>query len=173
MNPLSYLRIGGGVLGAIALAALAWLVADRFHQKELADAAKACAVAVGRPDGDLLPCLPEIEQAAESARRAAACDASLLPSLRPETRFAMLNSCPSGVKRLVAQADAAEVRAADLATQIDMAAARERAAVSRAEARATRSTERNSHAAKALAEAPRDAGGNITCDAACLRRIGN
>lgn len=172
MSPGLILRLVSGLALSLAALSIGYLVKDRFHQKGLADAARACAVAVRSADGDLKPCLPEVRTTAEAARRSAACDAALLPSLRPETRFAMQNSCPSGVKRLAAQADAAEANVADLARQLAEAKAHEAAAVTRAEARAIRSNERTSHAQKAIADAPRDAGGNIACDADCLRQLG-
>ena len=172
MNPLIALRLFGGIAGLLVLACAAWLVKDRFHQKALADAARACSVAVEKPAQDLAPCLPPVRAAVEASRRAAACDAALLPTLRPETRFAMAQSCSAGVKRLVAGLDAADAVATDLANQLEQAEARQAAAVIRAEGRATRNSERTSHAAKAIASAPRDAGGNITCDAACLLQLG-
>lgn len=172
MNPLTALRMFGGIAGLIALALIAFLVRDRFHQKALADAARACSVAAEKPAQDLAPCLPPVRLAIEVSRRTAACDAALLPNLRPESRFAMAQSCPAGVKRLVAQMDAADAVATDMARQLEQAETRQAAAVIRAEGRATRTSERTSHAAKAIASAPRDAGGNITCDAACLLQLG-
>ena len=172
MNPLSGLRLLGGIAGLIALATVAFMVKDRFAQKALADAAKACAVAAATPDRDLAPCLPPVREAALAARRAAVCDAALLPQLRPESRFAMAQACPAGVKRLVADRDNLAAMLDDVGSQLLTAEARQAAAVTRAEARATRQSERTSHAAKALARAPRDAGGNITCDAVCLQQLG-
>lgn len=172
MNPLIALRLFGGIAGLLALASIAWLAKDRFNQKAQADAARACAAAAATPARDLAPCLPAVRAAAEAQRRAAACDAALLPALRPETRFAMAQSCPAGVKRLVADLDAADAVATDLAGQLEQAEARQAAAVIRAEGRATRNSERTSHVAKAIAQAPRDAGGNIICDADCLLQLG-
>lgn len=169
---MSWLRMGGGLFGLLAAAALAFMVKDRFHQKALADAARACDRATERMAGELVPCLPHVRAAVEEARRARACDAALLPSLRPESRFAMAQSCSAGVKRMVAEADAAGARVDDLAAQLDQAEARQAAAVTRAETRATRQQERNSHAARAISTAPRDAGGAIVCDARCLQQLG-
>ena len=45
MPGISTFKLLGGLAGLLALATLAWLVRDRFEQKHVADAARACAVA--------------------------------------------------------------------------------------------------------------------------------
>jgi hypothetical protein len=172
MNAL-ILRLVGGAFGLAMLASAAWLIRDRFHQQDLAQAAAACAVAAGDPN-DAKPldaCLPKVAAEIRAARQGRICETSLLPSLRPETRFAMAQSCGAGVKRLVAQGDAS---AADLAdARRDLAAARTEltTAVARAEARALRTNERERHGRTVIQAAPRDAGGTIRCNAECLRRL--
>lgn len=173
MNPLGYLKIGGGVLGAIALVALALLAADRFHQKELADNAKACAVAAADTDDTaaLDRCLPEVRAEIGEARQARLCERTLLPSLRPETRFAMSQACGAGVKRLVASGDALAAERDGLKARLTAAQNDLATAVARAERRAATNQERNAHGQKVIQAAPRDAAGSIRCDAECLRRL--
>ena len=83
----------------------------------------------------------------------------------------MAQSCLAGVKRLVAEADAAAANASELLRQLDEANRTQIAAVTRAETRATRHEERDNHARQAISAAPRDAAGSIHCDAACLRQL--
>ena len=173
MSPLSYLKIGGGVLGAVALLAAAWLIKDRFHQKGLADAAQACAVAAADIEdaAALDRCLPETRKEIAEARRARLCERALLPSLRPEARFAMAQACGAGVKRLVAQGDALAAERDGLKAQLATARADLAGATERAERRATLTQERNAHGRKIIQAAPRDAAGSIRCDAECLRSL--
>ena len=174
MGAVSSIRIFGGVLGALALVAAAWLIKDRFHQKDLADAAAACAKAAGdtEDDASLRPCLLQVASEIREARQARLCERSLLPSLRPETRFAMQQSCGAGVKRLVAAGDAAAADRDSLAVQLINARADSAKAVERAEARVTRFNQRTDHGRQAIQAAPRDPAGTVRCDAECLRRIG-
>lgn len=171
--PALMIRLVAGALGLAALAGAGWLIKDRFHQRELAQNAATCAKAAADP-ADAKPldrCLPELAEAIREARRGRICETSLLPRLRPETRFAMQQSCGAGVKRLVAEGDAA---AADLAaSQRQLRQARQdiTSAVLRAERRTNRSNERESHGRTVIEAAPRNAGGTIRCDAECLRRI--
>ena len=173
MNPLAYLKLGGGLLGLIALASAGWLIKDRFHQKALADDARACSGAAAAPgdDAPLIRCLAAVKAEIIEARRARLCETTLLPSLRPETRFAMQQSCGAGVKRLVAEGDAAASARDDLAAQLSAARTETTAAVTRAELRAARQHEREDHGRSVIEKAPRDAAGSITCDADCLRRL--
>ena len=170
---IPYLRLAGGLLGLLALAGAAWLIKDRFHQKALADAAAACAVAAAAPNDDkpLDSCLPKVKAEIQEARQARVCESTLLPSLRSETRFAMSQACGSGVKRLVATGDAAAAERDGLAAQLSDARAETAAAVTRAEGRVTRQTQRTDHGQKIIQAAPRDGAGGIHCDAECLRRI--
>lgn len=173
MNGL-VLRIAGGLLGALALTAAAWLIRDRFHQKDLADSAATCAVAAAAigDDKPLDACLPAVASEVRAARQGRICETALLPSLRPETRFAMAQACGAGVKRLVADRDSLEQErdglAHELAAQQDTALR----AIGRAEGRASRQQERDNHARQVIDAAPRDAGGGIRCDADCLRQLG-
>lgn len=174
MGPMNYFKIGGGILGALALLAAAWLIKDRFHQKDLADAAAACAKAAGdaKDDADLEPCLLQVASDIREARQARLCERTLLPSLRPETRFAMQQSCGTGVKHLVAVSDAASADRDSLAGQLAQARVDSAAAVVRAEARVTRFNQRTDHGRQAIQAAPRDPAGTVRCDAECLRRLG-
>ena len=174
MDGLSFIKIGGGILGALALLAAAWLIKDRFHQKDLADAAAACAKAAGDTEdqASLQPCLLQVASEIREARAARLCERSLLPSLRPESRFAMQQSCGTGVKRLVAAGDAAAAERDSLAGQLAQTRADSAAAVVRAEARVTRFNQRTDHGRQAIQAAPRDPAGTVRCDAECLRRLG-
>lgn len=169
---MSTFRLGGMITSALALLVLVFLARDRFHQKHLADAAAQCAKASRSDEKPLTDCLPDIKTRLEADRQARTCEASLLPRLRPETRFAMAQSCGAGIKRLVADADTAQASAADLEGQLESQRSGELKAVARAEARAGNQQERDSHARKAIDAAPRDAAGSIHCDAVCLRAIG-
>ena len=174
MFGLSTFRLLGSIGAALALLATVWLVKDRFHQKELADDAAACATAAAAigDDKPLERCLPKIKSEVQEARRARACEATLLPQLRPESRFAMSQICGAGVKRLVAAGDAVAADRDDLAGQLKTDQDKALLAIGRAEARAGHQQERDEHARAAIAAAPHDAGGSIHCDAECLRRLG-
>lgn len=173
MNGLA-LRAVAGIFGAVLLLTAAWLIRDRFHQKDLADAAASCAVAAsaGEDDAPLTDCLPQIRREVAEARQARTCERALVPQLRPETRFAMAQSCGAGVKRLVATGDAAADRADSLDRQLADARADLNSAVERAERRTARSTEREANGRKVIEAAPRAPGGSIRCDADCLRQLG-
>lgn len=167
------LRIALGLFGLAALASVAFLVKDRFHQKGLADAAAHCAAAASSAVKPLADCLPAIRERLESERRFAACERALVPSLRPETRFAASQACGSGVKRLVAVMDGAIAERDNLQQLLAQQEATALRAIERAEVRSSKLTERDAHARQAIASAPRDAGGGIVCDAGCLRQLGN
>lgn len=168
---LSPLRLLGGLFGLIALGSTAWLIADRFTQKARADAAVSCDRLVAGIGLDFTPCLPAVQAAALTARRSNACAAALLPRLSDENRFAMQQSCGAGVKRLVAERDAAEAGQADAEARLaDVRAGTERA-VARAEIRATAQQERDKHVQDVLAGAPRRSDGGVDCDAGCLQRL--
>lgn len=171
--PQLMLRLVAGLAGLAMLATAGWLIRDRFHQRSLAQAAERCAAAAADPADakSLDPCLPKVRAEILAARQGRICEASLLPSLRPETRFAMAQSCGGGVKRLVAQMDSAEAGLANAQRQLAEARADLSTAVARAERRAGRSNERESHGRTVIQAAPRDAGGIIRCDAECLRRL--
>jgi len=172
MNGL-ILRLIGGALGLALLATCGWLIKDRFHQKELAEAAATCAVAAA-DQLDAAPldrCLSRIADEVRAARRERLCERTLLPSLRDETRFAMYQSCGSGVKRLVAAMDAASDERGEAQQQLAAARLEMSTAVARAERRTNRSNERESHGRTVIQAAPRGAGGIIRCDAECLLRL--
>lgn len=169
---MSSLRLAGLIGSLLALLGLVTMSADRFRQKARADAAVRCDRAAALDSAPLGDCLDQVREQIGLARRAQACEAALLPSLRPETRFAMAQACGGGVKHLVAVADGAVADRADLTRQLAEQRAGEDQAIARAEARAARQQERDDHASKAIATAPRDAGGSIHCDADCLRQLG-
>lgn len=171
MPPAIIFRIVTGVAGLLFAALLAWTVKDRFHQKGLADAAGRCAVAASSEAAPLEDCLKPVAARVQADRQNVVCETALLPSLRPESRFRVLNSCGEGVKRLVAERDAAQAGQSDALRLLDEAQAGSLAAVSRAEARAGKIEERKTRASTAIAAAPRGAGGSIACDAACLRQL--
>jgi hypothetical protein len=159
-------KIVASLATAAGLAASAWLIQDRFHQKALADAAERCDVAAFT-DKPLDDCLPAVKLKVGAAQQAAVCDASLMPAAN--ARFAALNSCGPGVKRLVAAQDALAVERDTLSQLLEHAQADASAATARAESRATSQQKRMTDALAALAAAPR--GGRIVCDADCLRQL--
>ena len=173
MNPGLILRLGGGLLGLIALISLAWLVNDRFVQKALADDARACAKAAADLDdtAELTRCLPDVAKEIREARQSRLCNGALLPQLRPETRFMMAQACGEGVKRLVAAGDAAAADRDSLTAELGRVRADSAAAIERAERRTQTKNERIAHGQKVIQAAPRDADGDIRCDAECLRRL--
>ncbi len=173
MNAAAF-KLIGGILGGLALVAAAWLIRDRFHQKALADDAAACAIAAAdTADGAALDrCLGTVKLEVQAARRGRLCESSLLPQLRPETRFVMLQACGSGTKRLVAAFDGAAAERDNALTELAKARAQTGAAIARAEARADKLSERTNRGTSIIDAAPRDAGGGIVCDADCLRRLG-
>lgn len=172
MNAL-VLRLVGGIAGLLALASLAFLVKDRFHQKALADDAKACAVAAADPD-DAKPldrCLDKVAAEVRAARQSRICEKALLPQLRDETRGTVELACGAGVRRLVIDGETAKFerdQAERLLGEAKDASAR---AVARAETRNVKSSERESHGRKVIEAAPRDGSGSIICDADCLRQL--
>lgn len=173
MSMAALFRIGGPILAALAAITLCWLAFDRFAQKAIADAAMDCARAAKDPSGraSTARCLPAIRDEIAAARMARLCEASLTPRLRPETRFAMRQSCGTGVKRLAADYDAAEARSAALEQVVQRHRADMAAAIARAERRATSQEERIQHGRTVIARAPRSDAGSITCDDACLRAL--
>lgn len=171
MNPFTILKLVGGLGALLALASLAWLAQDRFDQKRKADAAVRCAAAAGSEHAALDDCLPLVASRLRAERQARVCEAALLPSLRPATRFSAAQACGAGTKRLIAAGDAAAHERDDLARQLAEARADTTRAVERAEGRATRFQRRNDDARRTIDSAPRDAGGRIACDADCLRRL--
>ncbi len=168
---INWLRLLGGLAGLLAVVTIGLLVRDRFAQKARADAAAACDKAAETPDHPLIACLPWVLVRIGEQRKASACDASLLPSLTDQSRFAMAQACSAGVKRLVATGDAAAAERDDLARQLAERKAAELKALARAESRATRTNERETHAREAIKAAPRRDDGSIACDAACLRAL--
>ena len=165
---IGWAKIAASAATAAGLVVSAWLVQDRFHQKDLADAAQRCAVAAAK-ENPLDDCLPAVKLQISAARQAAMCDASLLPEANG--RFAMLNSCGPGVKNLVARQDALTTERDTLNQLLEHAQTDASAATARAESRAANQQKRITDALAALAAAPRDSGGRIVCDAGCLRQL--
>jgi len=149
---------------------MAWLAQDRFVQKAKADDALACNAAAENGD-PLEHCLPWVRVKLQGERHAQACDAALLPQLRPETRAAAQGFCLAGTKRLIATNDTLAAERDRALKEAGTARVALGEAVSRAEARATRSTKRKETADAVLDTAPRGNGGRIRCDADCLRRL--
>lgn len=173
MNPFLILKLGGGLLGLLALVSAGWLITDRFDQKALADDAAACAGAAAAPadDAPLTRCLSAVKAEIVAARRVRLCETALLPQLRPETRFAMQQSCGAGTKRLVAVGDALAQERAALTAQLAEQQTTTTRAVERAERRSATIHERDQDARQAIDAAPRAADGRILCDAGCLQRL--
>lgn len=171
MGWLQIARIGGSVLGLVALAALLWLAQDRFHQKALADAARRCESAAISASEPLDDCEVNLRARVQADRRTIMCEGALLPELRPETRFTARQACGPGTLRLIAQGDADAGEIASLQTQLTQAREGTAAAVARAEARGRAEQTRRNHAQTVVAAQPRGADGSIACDADCLRQL--
>lgn len=166
---MNWLRIGGGVLGLIAIGSLLWIVADHKRLVAVEKAQKACIAGVkAKGDaGDISSCPAEIAARIETARRADACEAALQGANLSAVRAV----CGLQVKRLQAERDAAAANLADTAGQLAGAKADRDAAVLRAEARATTTATRKAANDRTIETAPRTADGNVHCDAECLRRL--
>lgn len=171
IGALSTIRVLGGALGLAALVAIGWLVQDRFHQKEIADDARACSIAAQSELDDLSRCLPQVRNRLEAERRSHVCSTALLQDDSAASLFAVRNSCSAGVKRLHAQREAATNNLADVQSQLDTVRADSLSAIARAEARATNQNERKRRADNAIKAAPVDRDGLNVCDADCLRGI--
>lgn len=171
MSWLSLARMAGLGLGAALIAAILWLAFDRFEQKALADAARACEAAAASADRPLAGCSADIAARIAADRRTIVCEGALLPELRGETRFTARQACGPGTLRLIAQSDALTADVQALETELAEARGGAAAAVARAEARGRTEQARRDNAQQIIDAAPRGAGGRIACDAACLRRL--
>ncbi|VWX62550.1 hypothetical protein [Sphingorhabdus sp. 109] len=171
MNPLSYLKIGGGILGIVALASMAWLAKDRFAQKERADAADDCAAVAFKLTGDLDDCLPAVKSAITEYRRSETCDAGLSSQPAASGTFAVQQACSTEVKAVVAQRDAAKHNQDDAERLLAELKKNSLAAIERAETRAANITKRTNNAIQTIEAAPRGDDGLVVCDDACLRNI--
>jgi hypothetical protein len=174
VNPLTAWPIVKAVapylIGALILAALAWLVWDHQRLSHLDQAHQACLASVaGKPNSAPLAntCEPPIAAAATAARAAAACDSALT---RGDT-FAASQACTGPTKRVIADRDSEASEAANLSDQLARAGADQAAAVNRAAARATATAQGLTHAQTVLAAAPRGSDGLSVCDADCLRQL--
>ena len=174
MNPLSYLKIGGGLIGLIGFGTLLYFAQDRFDQKEKGDAADDCAAVAFKLSGDLDACLPEVRSAVEARRQAEACDTALSTERKlPATaQYAIRQTCSAEVKHLLAERDAARSNAADAKRAMEVLQANMDAAVRRAEIRGANVQKRKSDATRAIQSAPVGDDGLVDCDADCLRNIG-
>lgn len=171
MNPLSHLKLGGGLIGLLALLSIAWLAKDRFDQKERADAADDCAAVAFKLTGGLDDCLPEVKSAIIEYRRGETCDAGLSSPLPSTGAFAVQQACSTEVKHLVAERDAAIHNRDDAERLLKELKENSLAAVKRAEARAATITQRSQNAKETIKAAPRGDDGLTVCDADCLRNI--
>jgi len=171
---LSYLKIGGGLIGLVALLSVAWLARDRFAQKEIADNARDCAAVAFKLTGDLDHCMPEVKSAIEARRQAEACDTALTAEGKlPSTGlYGIRTACSSEVKQLHAERDAARNDAANAKRAMEALRAKMDAAVERAEIRGANVQKRKSDATRAIQAAPVGDDGLVDCDADCLRNIG-
>lgn len=161
---VSALRMGliGFLAAGLAAAAHDWRMA-RQARAEL----RACVSAAGDAAKPLGECPDALAAAIKAARNTAECSAAIDRA----DLFAERASCPEPVKRRGALLAAAEAELGDARQQMAETERRTTAAISRAEARATVQARRTADAQSALAAAPRDADGLVTCDAECLRRL--
>ncbi|MEZ5709704.1 MAG: hypothetical protein R3E02_09995 [Blastomonas sp.] len=171
MAALSWFRIGGSLAALVALAALAWLARDRFDQKAVADAARACEKAAGSESDALADCLPGLRAAIEAQRRAALCEASLGNPLPAQSRFAVRMACGEQVKRMAAERDALRIEADQARAAMQKLIDGQAAAIARAEARADQAQAKARKNEQTIQNAPRDPDGLVRCDAQCLRDL--
>lgn len=171
MGWLQIARLAGTALAVAALAAVLWLAKDRFHQKDLADAAAHCESAAISASEPLDDCDVNVRSRVQADRQTIVCENALLPELRPETRFTARQACSAGTLRLIAQGDADAGEIASLQQQLDQAREGTAAAVARAEARGRTEQTRRNNAQNVVAAQPRGADGSIACDADCLRQL--
>lgn len=102
------------------------------------------------------------------AVQAAVCDQALIAG----DAFVIRSSCPTSVKTVLAQRDAAQGERDASNAVIARLRADQTAAIARAEARGFNQARRISSAQTDLAAAPRTDSGLGRCDAECLRRLG-
>ncbi|MGQ2942710.1 MAG: hypothetical protein ACT6Q7_01780 [Blastomonas fulva] len=171
IGAFSPFKLGAGLLAMLAFGALVWLAQDRFAQKAVADAARACNGAAGSAERSIDSCLPKLRLAIEGQRRADACDHALAAPDLVKSRAAIRLVCSTEVKREflareIAQDDLAQANIT-IAALID---ARD-TAVLRAEQRSATANTKAQRNAQIIAGASRDAGSLIRCDASCLRDL--
>lgn len=167
--PINGFRLVGFLLGLAAVGSLLFLARDRFHQKAIADRYESCEKAA-ESGVDPAECRAAIRAGIVAGRAAAACDRALQP-LTEQSRFAAAQACGPGVKRLIAEHDAARGEAAAARAELARQRVDGAAAVERAERRANKQNEREAHGRTVIDTAPRDGAGRIRCDAECLRRL--
>ena len=156
------------VAGVVAVAAaLVFAVADWRGARAARAELRICTMAAAKPQAALDGCTGKLAAAIIALRQAAACETAL----GGRDLFAIRSTCGPQVQIRVARQAAAEANLADVRVQLAEATARAIAAVSRAEARATQSTERKARAEATIARAPRDPAGIIVCNAGCLREL--
>ena len=168
---LSWLKIGGGLLAMLAFGALVFLAQDRFDQKAVADAARACNAAAGSSDKPIDTCLPKLAKAIEGQRRAEACDHALAAPDLIKSRAAIRLVCSAEVKREFLAREIAQGELAQANETIAALIDSRDTAVLRAEQRSATANTKAQRNADIIARAHRDAGSLIRCDASCLRDL--
>lgn len=174
---LALVKLGGGVLVAVAVAAfLIWLkhTVDQNHTLTAEHQAHlACVDAVGAKAGAKTPIAAGCEQAiidAATARdRSASCDAAL--TAKPENLFGAQAACTAPVKTLMAQRDAAAAERDNATEQLAQATADENDALQRAVSRAQTEAQRNADARSYVASQPHGGDGLVDCAADCLQHL--
>lgn len=166
---MGYVKLGGGILAAIAAAYIAWVVHDHARLAALDNVHRACVAAVKVDTGDLTKCDPAIAAPVQAARQAAACEAAL--GAKPLNLYTIRAVCGEQVKRVEADRDVQVANLADANAQLATAATDRDGAVLRAEARATSNATRKAANDQTIQSAPRTADGRVHCDAECLRKL--
>lgn len=167
---MNYLKIGGGILGAIALLVVIGAFRDRARLAAEVRGYEACTSAVQRPAGDLTACKGPVQAVTEEARRARTCETAL--GQGDAGLYAVRASCGENAKRQGAELTAARAELSDTRRQLSEERAGRAAAVSRAEARSTAQEQRRASQDETIRNQPRAPDGRIRCDAECLRRLG-
>lgn len=130
---------------------------------------EACATAVA--DSDLTAsaarCSDVVAAVHRRAVQAAVCDQAVASG----DLFVIRTACPTSIKTLLAQRDAATAERANLSDQLARTRADQAAAIARAETRGRTQTQRIQSVQTHLDAAPRADSGLGRCDADCLRQL--
>lgn len=177
MFGLSGLRLGGALVGAIALAIILWAAQDRFRVagelKDLRGDIASCNRAAEKQAEPADRCSEPVKAVIAASRAAKQCDVALLAANRSATSFAIQSACSTAVKTEVAGRIAAEAGQRAAESEVDKLIADQAKIADRAEARGRSEAQRKDAADAAIQSAPpgTGAGTGKRCDAGCLRRL--
>ncbi len=168
---MSWLKLGGGIAGLLALIGVFLWAKATLEKAAEADAYRACERAADSPVDPLDRCPKNTRARIDAARRAALCDTAIGADATKVDPYQVRIACSAPVKAIEARAAVAEANEADARRQLDIAHAQTDAAVARGEARAANLANRKADNDRTIATAPRTADGRVRCDADCLRQL--